>query len=392
MAGATRLLLAKELRSMLREPIVLASILLPFIIYSSMTPFYQQIGEEARSAASLAGVRIVFADCGAGPALRALVSIAAERIASTTNATVEVTRGCDALKLLRQGYDVVVVFNGTLREPRVSIYLRGSLERLIKTLSLPQALSGHLGGALAGNVTAATYVYMNGRLYSFADLSSLFNAGTTLAYAALFILFPAAAAGAAMLGSEREERMLEVLLSLPVPRASIAAAKTLAVIVYAVLTAASATAGMLVAFTGMGVQVKITEYYGVAGLAVYAAALLAEALFVASLAMVVGLFSTTTRGAQAAASVVALPAIIPPLLILTGIKVSTVIEAVPYMAAVLAALQPLTGHGPAVASTVFQLVWSAAALAALARLLESEAAVTGPETLRRLLEKLRRPR
>jgi len=392
-ASATLALLGKELRSMLREPVVLLSILLPFIVYSSMAPFYGQLGEQVREAATLKGVRIAVADCGLDPAARLLVRAAAERLAAG-NVSVTLVGGCNGTRLLLEGgYDVVVVLSGGLARLNATLYIRGSLETLVKTLNLPGAVASRLGqGLTGGNMTGNAYVYMNGRLYRLDQLTSLFNTAISMSYAALFVLFPAAAAGASLVGAEREERTLEVLLSLPVPRRSIALSKALTAIVIAGLTAVSALAGLLNALRGAGFQLRVLDFYGVDGLAVYGAALLSEALFAISLAMIAGLFASTMRGAQAAASIAVMPAIIPPLMLLSGVQVSAALAAVPYMAVLLASLSPLTGVAAAAVAALLQAVEAAVALALLVRLLGSEAAVAGPETVRRLSRLLRRGR
>jgi len=94
------------------------------------------------------------------------------------------------------------------------------------------------------------------------------------------------------------------------------------------------------------------------------------------------------RGAQSAATIVVLPAIIPPMMTMTGIPVSRFFTLVPYTAALYAGLAPLAGLERAAMATAAQLAETALALLLLVKLLESEAAVTGPETIRRLRSSL----
>lgn len=398
MSGSTlRPLVAKELRSLLREPMVIAMIVLPFVIYSSMAPFYGSMARQAAEAAKLKGVRIAFAACNPGPAEEAVLRLVASRVPNAT-----VVRACDPLSLVRRGYSVVVFMNFTAGRPRAVVYVKGSLSQLMKTISLPATLSGLVkeAGREKLNVTTEAYIVLNGRLWSYRDLNGVFNAAMTLSYAMFFVLFPAASLGAALVGSEREERTLEVLFTLPVPRRNIAAAKAAAALVAAVLAAASAIGGLYVMMRSMasaaggslqGLKgLNLLHYYGAAGLALYAAAVAAEALMAVSLAMLIGLFASTMRGAQSAAVIAVIPALLPSLLVLAGLPQTPLMEAVPYTATLYAALSPLAGTGPAAASLAAQTLEALASLALLARLLESEVAITGPETVKQLLRRLRR--
>jgi len=394
-SGSTlRPLVAKELRSLLREPMVIAMIVLPFVIYSSMAPFYGSMARQAAEAAKLKGVRVAFAACNPGPAEEAILRLVASRVPNAT-----VVRACDPLSLVRRGYSVVVFMNFTVGRPRAVVYVKGSLSQLMKTVSLPATLTGLVreAGREKLNVAAEAYIVLNGRLWSYRDLNGVFNAAMTLSYAMFFVLFPAASLGAALVGSEREERTLEVLFTLPVPRRNIAAAKAAAALVAAVLAAASAIGGLYVMMRSMasaaggGLQgLNLLHYYGAAGLALYAAAVAAEALMAVSLAMLIGLFASTMRGAQSAAVIAVIPALLPSLLVLAGLPQTPLMEAVPYTATLYAALSPLAGIGPAAASLAAQTLEALAALALLARLLESEVAITGPETVKQLLRRLRR--
>jgi len=385
-----RRLLAKELKTLLREPMVVVMIVMPFVTYSFMAPFYSAATEQAEEAAKLRGVRIALAGCQETGPVPVLGVLAASLRAA--NVTVDVLEACRPVEALKTGgYDAVIVVNSTGGRFSFEVYVRGDLTRLTRTLALPGSLGAQLGRALspgAGNVTSRAYVLLGDRLWSFEELSSVYGAGAALGYATFFILFPAASLGAALMGAEREERMLDVLFSLPVRRRSIALSKAAAALVASLLTAASALAGLYRLFGSIGVDVGIPRYYSPADLTVYVAALASEALFAVILAMLVGLFASTMRGAQSAATIVVLPAIIPPMMTMTGIPVSRLFTLVPYTAALYAGLAPLAGLERAATATAAQLAETALALLLLVKLLESEAAVTGPETLRRLRSSL----
>ena len=383
---------------------VIAMIVLPFIIYASMGPMMGGLVKQVSSATKLQGVRAAVLLCGARES--PLAALLAEAAARSLNASL--LRGCDPFAVLQRGYNVAVLVNATAPVPRLSVYVAGELSRLMRTLTLPEAVVARIQHGLAprshaGNVTASLYVVLAGKTWRLSDLNRLYGAATTLSYAVLFVVFPAASLGAAMLGAEREERTLEVLLSLPLPRSRIALAKMLAALVAALLAAGSAIAGLLymahsastassggeVAAAGAAPVTDILRYYGPGGLAAYAAAVALEALFAVTAAMLIGLFASTIRGAQAAASVVSLPVLLPAMILLVGVPATTLFALVPYSAATLAALAPLTGPEPAALALAAQAAWTLAAAALLVRALESEVAVTGPETVKRLLSRLR---
>jgi ABC-2 type transport system permease protein len=398
---ALRLLLRKEFRALFREPMVVLMIIMPLIVYGGMSPFYKGATEQAVKAAKLRGVNVAVAGCGRlGYTVASLI---AERLRAAGVSKVASVESCNPIQLL-QRYDVVLLVNASSLQQvaegkaRIVSYVRGDISKLMRTLALPSAVLSKLGetmGAGKARIRMESYVYMRGRVWSYEQLNNLYSFASTLSYATFFILFPAASLGAALIGAEREERVLEVLFSLPIRRRDIALAKALAAIAAAVLTALSALAGFYMLLRGgLGQKIagSLASYYGATGLAAYIAALGLEALFVASLAMIAGLFTTSIRGAQSASMITALPALIPPFLLITGIPLSIAFAAAPYTAAVIASLYPLIPQGYLAASLTAQAVETLAALLALVKLLESEVAVTGPETVKRLFRKLRRRR
>ncbi|KSW12488.1 hypothetical protein CF15_07135 [Pyrodictium occultum] len=382
-----RSLIAKELKTLIREPMVVMMIVMPVLVYALSAPFYSGAARQAEEAARLRGVRLALLSChGGGLVLRLLAASL-----RSANVSVDVVDKCSPVEVLEEGYDVAVAVNATGGRLRLEIYVGGDLARLARTLALPGSLTSVLARAMSpgGNVSSRAYVLLNGRLWGFEELSSVYYTGVTMGYASLFILFPAASLGAALIGAEREERMLDVLLSLPVPRRSIALSKAVAALVVALLAAGSAFAGLFILFSSLGLRLSLPSYYTPASLGLYTLSLASESLLATALAMLVGLFASTVRGAQSAAALVAFPALIPFLATLAGLPSSSLFALAPYAASIYTGLSPILGLRPAALATLAQLAEAAAALLALARLLESETAVTGPETLRRLLSRLR---
>lgn len=388
--------LEKEIRVLMREPMVMAMIILPFIIYSSMAPFYGGIAEQAKEAAKLEGVKTAILVCDIDQATRSLLEVIVSR--QKTNMTIDLLEGCNATSVLAEGYDVVAVINGSVikRGLSMALYVRGSIEKLTKTMALPATASTVFtdllarGGEEEVNMTVKSYVFLNNRLYSFEELSSIFNSATTMIMGLFFILFPAASLGAVLIGAEREERMLDVLLSLPVKRRDIALAKATAALIVSLLAAASAIGGYMVMITGSGLGVPFRFYFTTLDIVLYAAALLSEALFVVMLAMLISIFTSTIRGAQAVAPIVAFPALIPFFMLMTGLPLSYKAASIPYMASIYCVLAPLIGRDYVVVAIAAQFIEAIIVAIIFIKVLESEIAVSGPETLKQIARRLKR--
>ncbi|MET1128259.1 MAG: ABC transporter permease subunit [Thermoproteota archaeon] len=397
---ALGLLLGKELRSLLREPMVVLMIIMPVAVYGAMAPFYGSAVRQAAEAVTLRGVSLAVVGCG--PTGGSWAKVLAGQLSGSVN--VSAVESCDPLAVARQGaYDVVVYVGKGLAalvrgEAVLEVYIRGDFSKLMKTVTLSSSAAGILGEALSPrgevNFTFRSYVLFGDKVWSAEDVSGIFGVGMFLSYATFMILFPAASLGATLVGAEREERMLEVLFSLPIRRRNIAMAKAAAALTAATLAAASALAGFYVFLRSaqLGVQLGwgIAKYYSASQVLMYATSLAVEAAFAASTAMLVGLFTTTIRGAQAAASLAVIPAFLPPFTIMAGVPLTATLSAVPYTAAVYASLSPLIGTGAALRALAAQAAEAAAVLAVLSKLLDSELAVTGPETLKRFLPGRRR--
>jgi ABC-2 type transport system permease protein len=391
-------MLEKEVRVLMREPMVIAMIVLPFIIYSSMAPFYGGIAEQTKEAAKLEGVKTAILVCDVDQATRLLLETIVSR--QKTNMTIHLLEGCNATSVLAEGYDIVAVINGSVlrRSFSTALYVRGSIEKFTKTMALPATASAVFtdllarGGEEEVNMTVKSYVYLNNRLYSFEELSSIFNSATIMIMALFFILFPAASLGAVLIGAEREERMLDVLLSLPVRRRDIALTKATAALIVSLLAAASAIGGYMVMLTRSGLEVPFRFYFTTLDIVLYAVALLSEAFFVVILAMLISIFTSTIRGAQAVAPIVAFPALIPFFMLMTGLPLSYKTATIPYMASIYSVLAPLIGRNYAVVSIAAQFTEALIVAAVFIKVLESEIAISGPETLKQMARRLRRRR
>ncbi|BEP17887.1 hypothetical protein PYJP_12390 [Pyrofollis japonicus] len=391
------LLVRKELRTLLREPMVIAMIVLPAIIYGSMSPFLGSAVKQVEEASKLRGVSIAIAACDKADYFVAKTIAAALK---TRGANASAVNTCTPRNLIER-YELVVYLEPGFTESiitgkaRITIYVRGDVSRLNRMLALPTAAMGYIGEALGGekkqNVSVRTLIVLNNKVWSLRDINNFFSLATFMSYATLFIVFPAASIGASLIGAEREERTLEVLLSLPISRRDIAVSKSVAAIVVGLLAAASAMLGLVIFARSAKIPVSL-KVFDAEMLTLYALALGAEALLATTLALFVGLFSTTTRGAQAAAGIVAFPALIPTFLLITGLPKTSLLVAAPFTAVIYTVLKPFIGSTMPLLAVIVQGVEALLVLALLARILETETAVTGPETLKRWRRKLGRRR
>ncbi|AEM38553.1 ABC-2 type transporter [Pyrolobus fumarii 1A] len=395
-----RLLLSKELRMLAREHMVVLSVILPLILYSSMGPVIGGIAEQARETWQLKGV--VLAIVPGGPDEEKLAEMIADALRGR-GVNASVVRE-EPLKLLEEGYTAVVAVprgfvanitkgvNATL-----VVYVAGSPAQLVRLTSLTPAVSAFITKVLSGaeaqrpRINVDQYVYVSGRLFTQDEIVRLTGTATMLTYLPFFVIFPAASIGAIMMGVEREERMLEVLLSLPVRRRDISLAKVISSLIIAFMTAASATIGLYNMLRGMKTEATLAlPGYTPEITVVYIAALLSSAIFTTTVIQVLSLFAETVRGAQATTVIVVFPMLGVVLASIAGLPLNPAMYAVPFMCIVYAAYAPLIGIMHATISTIIQALEALIVLALLVKLLNTEIAITGPAMLKKLRERLSR--
>ncbi len=387
-------LLRKELTLLFREPGVRLGILLPFIMYMAMGYAMGGAIQETSKAVQLQGYSVAL--IGKDPASCALARLLAMSL-RVQGANATAFCGNTSPLALLETYSIVFEVSRN-HEVSMDVYVRGSLATLFTAVTAPQAIAGRLVRSLGpSNVTVNAHVLLEGRLWSVEDLQTVFGTGQMLSFALIFVAFPAAGMAAAVMGSEREERMLETMLSLPVPRRSIALAKALASMAVGLAMAASAAAGLytMVFFVSSGAGglegMEITlKHYTWLDLATYAISLAGFSAMLVAVSMALGGLASSQRGAQAVAGIVALPYFAAAFAPYTGALAAKWLAALPYMGPVYTAYAPLVGRDIAALAAAAQLAYAIASIALLVRLLESEAILTGPETLRRFLARLRR--
>ena len=385
-----RLLLSKELRLLLREGTVIIAIILPFVMYSVMGGLFARFTSEVTRAYRLAGYSVAVVP-GAPSEEQAARMIAALLKAQHVN----VTLAKAPPQALVKKYNIVILVPKGFAEnltrgenATLIVYLHASLSKLGAATAAPAGVAGVLarGFEARSKLRIEAYAYINGRIIPLQTLNRIIGASLGLVYSSLFVIFPVSSFAALLIGSEKEERMLDVLLSLPLPRRDIALSKILSALIVGVLAAASSIAGFYVmllgASGGRGIEIRV---YSATQLAEYFAALLASALFAASLSLLLSLFTESVRGAQSVILISTLPAIAIIFTIFTGVPTGPVFYAVPYMCLVYTSFSPLLGPLPGAISTLAQLAETVVTTYLFIRLLSSEAAVTAATSLKRLL-------
>ena len=385
-----RLLLSKELRLLLREGTVILAIILPFVMYSAMGGLFARFTSEVTRAYRLTGYTIAIVP-SAPSEEQAARMIAAVLKAQHVNVTL--SRG-PVQELIKRYNIVILVPKGFTRNitkglnATLIVYFHASLSKLGAVTAAPSGVASALarGFETRSKLRVKAYAYINGRIFPLPQLNRIIGTSLGLIYASLFVIFPVSSFAALLIGSEKEERMLDVLLSLPLPRRDIALSKIFSALIVGVLAAASSIAGFYVmllgASGGHGIGIQV---YGAGQLAEYFAALLASALFAASLSLLLSLFTESVRGAQSVTLISTLPAIAIIFVVFTGIPTNPAFYAIPYMCLVYTSFSPLLGAMPGVVSTLIQFAETIAATYLFIKLLSSEAAVTAAASLKKLL-------
>ncbi len=391
-------LLKKELLSMFREPAIILMIIVPLVIYPALGAGLGNVRTQMQKAASLQGVKVAIVPANPREEAIAELMVKAAR-ARGLNVTLSHE---DPLKLLESGYDLVIFipcgfsYNITHgRNATLFVYVAGRPSRIMSLVTAASSapallarLAGITGASSRIHIYFKSYMFVHGRFISMEDISRLMLQIQVFLEGAFFLALIAASQAAMMMGYEREERMLEVLLSLPIPRRNIAIAKILSSIIVAGVATASILAGLYVMFTSaMGPGLRsalLAKTYTPIDAVLLAAAMGVTAFFTAAAAQLLGLFAETARGAQAATMVIVFPAIFVMFGGMFGLILNPVFIPVPYAALVFAAFSPLIDKSMVIASIVAEAVEALILVAILAKLLDSELALIGPRLLKRL--------
>lgn len=348
MKSSLKTLIAKETKEMLRDPrIFVLLIVAPMVIFILLGSVMGYATEKTVQSATL-GLKVAVVDNDEGELSKAFVSF----LKSFPNGTVELyPPGTQISSLLQKGsYDAVLVipagFSANISSGRgaiISSYenVRDlSISSTVKFSSLSSAVSAFQQQILMSllsraypdmNATSLLHLVslnetavLGGKEYSLALVNSLLTGSIMLIVAPIMVFSIASSLAASSMGTEKEEKTLEILLSLPIKRTQILLSKVFGAFILS-----------LIGMVGMGVGFyyyisSIFSKTGAGGLqlagtlsilspaSIIAAGLgiLLSLLFILAASIVIASLAGNVREAQAMASYAWLPILIPYILLM----------------------------------------------------------------------------
>ncbi|MEB3851897.1 MAG: ABC transporter permease [Desulfurococcales archaeon] len=349
MPGTRRALVAKEVRGLLRERlVVMGLIVMPALIMAIMGSIQAAAVKKTVEEASTVQPAVVYyespEDRPIAAALAAALNASLER-GSREDAARAVAGGyrlalvveAGAAENLTQGRPVGVVAYYSLPGPspagqgalsRVSSVVRGVVRAFIAE-RCRQAIPGVSAELLASPARVEGYLSVWGKTIPAERYGSYLLSMYTLPVVVLVLLTSAVQVGAISIGMEREAKTLEMLLASPVTPGDVVVSKMLGVLVVALAGLASFTAGFAFYYHAVTSTLRAA---GAPGEAVQAAlrltpqtgavtvAALALALYTAAvLGLILGLGAQDVRGAQLVANYFAFLLLIPYFAVFVGI-------------------------------------------------------------------------
>jgi ABC-2 type transport system permease protein len=205
----------------------------------------------------------------------------------------------------------------------------------------------------------------------------------------MLLLIMAGQLAATSVAMEKEQKTLEVLLSLPVRRINILIGKLSGVIVVSLLATVSYLVGFTFYFNSLGIgggQVNLASL-GLspepAGLALLAATLLLSFISALSLAVLLSVFTKDVRSAQSLMGVLYIPILVPALILMFAplsslpAGMQAVVLAIPFSYPIIASQALYTQqYLPAVFGMIYQVIFTAIVLALAARIFSTERILT----------------
>lgn len=187
------------------------------------------------------------------------------------------------------------------------------------------------------------------------------------------------------MGAEKENKTLETLLTMPVKRSTIVAAKLIGSASIGLLGAALYTVSIYYyqsSFTGEGAGAALS--LGMVDYAIVGASLFLSLVGVLALALILGVFAGDRQGAQMLLFPISILAIVPMLATMftdvaqLSLPIRAVLLAIPFTHPVIAPKRLLLGDLPMVAGgIVYQAVFAAAMIWLAVRVFNSDRLVTG---------------
>ena len=328
-------LVIKEIKDLLRDrKILFGMVLMPLIIYIVMGAVFgaatkysvEQVKETLSS-----GVKLAVIDLDKGPFSDMLLQYLRKSNATVTklDTLTDISRLIEADKYMA----VIVVPQGFSKNISSGVpgYLKVYVELTdisITSTSLANAITGiitsfkeyissliitkatHLSPRFVANpINVVSHVVLAGKYYSMASLSAFYGQLFMLPIVPMIVIGYAASIAATSIGVEKEEKTLEVLLTLPISRKIIALAKLSGTLIIALMASISTMVGFYFYMRGIYSSESFGEEFavestsilniiGISGLALYALSIFLTVMLASTLGLYLGSFGENVRSAQ----------------------------------------------------------------------------------------------
>lgn len=416
MVNSFRTLVVKEVKDLLRDrKIVVGMILVPLLMFPLLGGAINLSTQSAQTAASSSSFGLMNLDSGN------YSQVASQYFAALPNVTVRpispqpVTSAMQAA--LKDNVSTLVVIPAGFSSD-INARRQASLETFttMTGFGIAQAAgSGRLSAVIGsfGSYLSALYVrtaspdlnasvvisplnvnestFLNGRLFAASPTivaSTGLSQSFALPIATFIVLIFAMQIASTAMAVEKEQKTFETLLTLPVSRFQILASKLVGSTVIAAMGAATSILGFtyymntILGSTNAGGQVvtiaPTLEYYIILGVLLFLTLALATAL-----AIIVSVFSSDVRGAQAVVGYLSFPIILPSILVIfsdfntLSFGVQAALLAIPFSYVAIYATTGVFGTLTyALIGFVYLTGWIIGALYLASRLFNSERVLT----------------
>ena len=411
MSNSLLSLISKETKEMLRDPrIFILMIVAPILIFILLGTVMGYATEKTVEATA-SGLKIAVIDEDGGEASKALIQF----LRSFPNSTVDVfTSYTDPKALLLHGsYDAALVIQPNFtsnilfgREAQISSYemVRDlSISAGAKLSSLPSTIGAFQQQILLGliakaypqfNITSLSHMIslnetaiLGGREYSMSTVNSLLTGSILLVLAPIMVFSIGTSLAASSMGIEKEEKTLEILLTLPIKRSHVLLSKVVGAFILSLAGMVGMMIGLfyylssIISRTGTG-GLEISETLSMltpATIIEVGFGLLLSLLFLLAASILLSTLANNVREAQAMASYAWIPIMIPYILLMyidfsqLGTVGALAVSLIPASTPLIAIKASLQGWSlPILVSFVSNLLYFGIILYAGARWFEGE--------------------
>jgi ABC-2 type transport system permease protein len=219
--------------------------------------------------------------------------------------------------------------------------------------------------------------------------TAILGSTISMPMALMILLIMAGQLAATSVAMEKEQKTLEVLLTLPVRRINILIGKLSGVIVVSMLATVSYMVGFAFYFQSLGVGAGNVDLAALGlspeplGIALLAVALLLSFVSALSLAVLLSVFTKDVRSAQSLLGILYIPIMIPALVLMWApvqtlpAGIQAVILAIPFSYPIIASQALYTQQYLVVAlGIIYQAIFTAGVLAVAARVFSTEKIMT----------------